>query len=156
MSHSSTAAQRKNWNHDSYLRHRAKRNAEHRVWNEKNKFRVLMAKRIQTLALRAEVVARYGGKCVDCGTTQADVLTFDHVNDDGYLDRQKSSERDLTRKLGRQEGVDPRFELRCWNCNIKKYQRWKAQLWLWLQLYQLWCPACMKTPNKIQDIRRTA
>ena len=73
-------------------------------------------------ALRAEVIKAYGGKCSCCGETELKFLTIDHVNNDGYAEREPSGARasgtHVYRKLKR-EGFpkDGRYQILCWNCN---------------------------------------
>jgi hypothetical protein len=40
-------------------------------------------------ALRAELIAAYGGRCACCGESESIFLDLDHVNNDGKEDRQR-------------------------------------------------------------------
>jgi hypothetical protein len=74
--------------------------------------------------LRYETIAAYGSMCVCCGESNPDVLTIDHVNNDGAEHR---------RVIGRGGNVfyvwlrkngfpqDGRFQVLCFNCNRAKF-----------------------------------
>ena len=76
-------------------------------------------KSIQAHARRAWLINRLGGLCVSCG--KKDDLQFDHVHNDGFLDRTLGfcdrMRRYLTlHRLGR-------LQLLCGSCNRKKAAR---------------------------------
>lgn len=77
------------------------------------------------LKKRLEALEAYGNKCVCCGEMEIHFLTFDHINNDGYIDR-KTDKRvaghftsDLLNKikLG-QKRKD--IQILCYNCNCAK------------------------------------
>jgi predicted HNH restriction endonuclease len=67
--------------------------------------------------LRSAAIKHYGGKCVCCGETNFGFLTFDHVNNDGYIERRKLTlSIYMFKKLIKNKR---RKDLRilCYNCN---------------------------------------
>ena len=76
--------------------------------------------------LRRWVIEGYGGKCGKCGTWDQDVLTIDHVRNDGKQERKnlKGSEK-LYRKIILKK-FPKEYQILCRNCNWKKYLHYKA------------------------------
>jgi hypothetical protein len=90
---------------------------------EAKKKRDLKVQREKTLKLRETVFGHYGGKCLSCGITDLEVLTIDHVNDDGVFDRQKwwdNSGRAIYQYLI-ENNFPEGYQVLCRNCNWKKY-----------------------------------
>ncbi len=71
---------------------------------------------------KLRVFQMYGGVCACCGVTGDEFLTMDHINNDGWSDRQHggSSGQQLYKELLRKGAPDPRFQILCWNCNLAK------------------------------------
>jgi len=74
--------------------------------------------------LRQEVIAAYGSICVCCGESRTDVLTIDHVKNDGAHHRHEIGRGGTIfytwlRKQGFPQ--DGRFQLLCFNCNRARY-----------------------------------
>ena len=66
-----------------------------------------------------------GGRCVRCANDDPRVLQFDHINNDGYLDKRKGYRTPYYRaaQLLRAEGLDAAkavFQLLCANCHMIK------------------------------------
>lgn len=76
-----------------------------------------------TRALRARVLAGYGGNCPSCaccGETQLAFLTLDHVNGAGGAHRRaRKGWQGVYREVVR-GGFPNRFQLLCFNCNIAR------------------------------------
>jgi hypothetical protein len=68
--------------------------------------------------VREAVLRRYGNACRCCG--ERNFLTIDHVFNDGHIERKTLGARSLLYKLLREEGLNPRYQLLCWNCNEAK------------------------------------
>lgn len=76
--------------------------------------------RQRAVRTKAEVMLKYGGKCVCCGESRVAFLTIDHKNNDGTKMRKAGIhsggshfyKRLLTRP------VDPSLQVMCWNCNL--------------------------------------
>lgn len=63
---------------------------------------------------RTDLINEFGGKCVKCGESDHIVLEFDHINDDGYLDKSRAT------IIFRVAKEPHRFQLLCCNCNRRK------------------------------------
>jgi hypothetical protein len=72
------------------------------------------------------VLKKYGGKCAFCGIDEKAVLSIDHINNDGYKDRQLSRKlgvhnqyeilkRDLQNEIKRDD-----LQVLCMNCQFRK------------------------------------
>lgn len=73
-----------------------------------------------------------GNKCVVCGFSDRRALHFDHIYNDGHLDRQSSAGKRKTKNVSEWKmkyATDPdlarsRLQVLCANCNaIKEYDR---------------------------------
>ncbi len=74
--------------------------------------------RARRAALRAEVIAAYGGKCVCCGDSTLEFLQIDHAHGDGAAHRKTLSGRGDTYKwLKKNQFPAEGFRLLCANCN---------------------------------------
>jgi hypothetical protein len=78
-------------------------------------------KRIREWLQRLKLAAyrAYGGPwCACCGEDCMKLLTLDHINNDGHLDRKKNGTggANLYQRLKRQ-GYPPGFQVLCFNCN---------------------------------------
>ncbi len=73
---------------------------------------------------RQDLINEFGGQCVRCGFSDWRALQFDHVNNDGSVDRRDKNGHNQTR-LARLVRANPeRFQLLCANCNqIKRYEQ---------------------------------
>lgn len=72
--------------------------------------------RLHNAALKAEMIAAYGGSCSCCGESAFQLLTIDHVYHDGKRHRAAKGENvyaDLKQREWPQDG----FRLLCMNCN---------------------------------------
>lgn len=76
-------------------------------------------------ALKAEMIAAYGGKCQHCGESDSIVLTLDHINDDSDVEKEAYGENargghKQYQRLKAAGWPKERFQLLCFNCNAKK------------------------------------
>jgi hypothetical protein len=72
---------------------------------------------------KTEVIEHYGGKCQHCGTDDIDVLTLDHIDNNGAEHRQITggSGFNTYHYLRKNEyPEDFRIQILCANCNLKK------------------------------------
>ncbi len=75
----------------------------------------------RTRRLYDEAISRYGGAiCAWCGETFRDVLTLDHVNDDGQADRLKYKQANAAEIAKREGYPDGKFQVLCHRCNSAK------------------------------------
>ena len=79
--------------------------------------------RLSRYRLRRQLIEKYGGACACCGIAGFAFLCLDHVFNDGNVERKyvSRSHTVLYRWLLHQKGINPRYQLLCWNCNMAKY-----------------------------------
>lgn len=72
-------------------------------------------------ALRAELLAAYGGRCACCGEVESIFLDLDHIDNDGASDRKKHSNGQQLMVWLKATGW-PRYgyQILCCNCNQGK------------------------------------
>lgn len=64
----------------------------------------------------------YGGKCVECGEADTEVLVLDHVNDDGHEHRKTVGNPQVFLDLKRR-GYPPVVQVLCANDNMRKERK---------------------------------
>lgn len=72
-------------------------------------------------ALKAEVVAAYGGKCACCGEGQILFLQIDHINGGGKKDRDAGLFSATWYRWLKNNGYPKDYQLLCANCNWGKH-----------------------------------
>lgn len=80
-------------------------------------------KREAIQVLRRDVFGRYGGKCTKCGEEKLDVLTIDHIENNGAEHRRqlgKSGGPSFYRWLRKQGYPKDGYQILCMNCNSSK------------------------------------
>lgn len=109
----------KKWREENIDRHRETR----RVWWRNNR----ETRRSQMNASRSNiknmVFLKYGGyTCCECGATDPDILTIDHIDPSLVVKNNGRREGgyELYRRLKR-EGFPSGYQVLCFNCNIKKH-----------------------------------
>lgn len=71
---------------------------------------------------RKELIDLYGGKCERCGFDDWRALQIDHVNNNGYEERQDMQPKRYYQKIKQGVGTGE-YQLLCANCNqIKRYE----------------------------------
>ena len=73
-------------------------------------------------AVKEIVFSHYGWVCACCGEKERAFLSIDHVNNDGYKERdggRKRSSNNLYRKI-RRHGFPNTYQVLCMNCNFGK------------------------------------
>jgi len=81
---------------------------------------------------RQTVLVHYGGVCVCCGDSTPEFLALDHKNNDGYVWRKATKNRNLAHWAA-VHGFPDDLQLMCHNCNMAK------------SLYKA-CPHQLKSP----------
>ena len=77
--------------------------------------------RRRNAALRAELIAAYGGKCTCCGEAEPIFLDLDHIHNDGAADRiEFGNSTQLMLALKARGWPKDRHQLLCCNCNQGK------------------------------------
>ena len=63
-----------------------------------------------------------GHKCIRCGITDKRILTFDHINNDGYIDRRnvKAPTHLYSNYVSKPIFAILKLQILCFNCNILK------------------------------------
>ena len=94
--------------------------------------------------LKLRMLAALGWKCACCGEDHPQLLTLDHVNNDGAsLKKAGESSRGLHVRANEEGWPKDKYQLLCWNCNAAKGR------------YGI-CPhqASLTTEQAIQDLQK--
>lgn len=70
------------------------------------------------LALKAEFVAAYGGRCGCCGETEPIFLTLEHMHGGGLAERRTIGSAGILRRLRAEGWPQGDYRVLCMNCNI--------------------------------------
>ncbi|MGB2843280.1 MAG: hypothetical protein WBC02_00330, partial [Candidatus Aminicenantaceae bacterium] len=73
--------------------------------------------------LKNKAYSKLGGKCVHCEESDFDILVIDHVDNDGQTERVNGISLTKIRNLILQGKHNGRYQLLCFNCNLKKSVR---------------------------------
>lgn len=100
-----------------------------RVYQQRNRQHIRERDKASRFARKLEVFGHYGGAfCQCCGETCVDMLSLDHINQDGAEHR-----RSLKKEIGgvagghfiyawaRRNNFPPMFQVLCMNCNRGRY-----------------------------------
>lgn len=103
--------------------YRVKDNARQPEYYQRNRERAIEKTRRWRAALRAEVLAAYGGKCTCCGESEPKFLALNHVDGGGNAHRRslgragRGSSMQVYKDV-KNRGFPPDFNLLCHNCNV--------------------------------------
>jgi hypothetical protein len=73
--------------------------------------------------LRVEIFNNYGWECKCCGETIKEFLSLDHINNDGYLDKNPNGDKKSGKELYllvKRQGFPEKYQTLCMNCNWGK------------------------------------
>jgi len=73
--------------------------------------------------LRKEIFDYYGWECVCCGETIKEFLSLDHINNDGYLDKNPNGDKKSGKELYllvKKQNFPDKYQTLCMNCNWGK------------------------------------
>jgi hypothetical protein len=73
--------------------------------------------------LRIEIFDYYGWMCKCCGEKIKEFLSLDHINDDGYLDKNPNGNKKSGKELYllvKKQGFPNKYQTLCMNCNWGK------------------------------------
>jgi 5-methylcytosine-specific restriction endonuclease McrA len=88
--------------------------ADHALWYQKNKDKLLTKLKTESLILRLSLILKLGDKCVHCSNDDVDVLEFDHIIP---LHSKKRKYGNILREVKSHPEL---FQLLCANCHRKK------------------------------------
>ena len=71
----------------------------------------------RNLQQRRRVLMKYGGRCECCGEDDLDLLTIDHINNDGRKDRRGSGSHLYASLYKQLPNLEEGLRDLCWNCN---------------------------------------
>lgn len=129
---------RKEYSRNYYALHKKKVDERNRKWRKENKEKTnnynkkyrkeSPEKRRQYdydagRKLKLGVFIHYGeGKicCKNCGITDPDLLTIDHINDNGAEERKTKGLGKNFYQWLKNNNFPPGYQILCWNCNHKK------------------------------------
>ena len=89
----------------------------HRNHYAKNRGRIKVMASNKQQRRKKEAIEGYGGKCLQCGETELEFLTLDHVEDDGYSHRVGKNNMYI---WARANGFPPVLQCLCFTCNVEK------------------------------------
>lgn len=72
---------------------------------------------------RQSILDYYGRECVCCGEDEEVFLTLDHINNDGYLDKNPNGSKKSGKELYllvHKQGFPDKYQILCHNCNFGK------------------------------------
>ena len=99
----------------------------------KNLAKRLLAGRERRLRIKIKVLSLYGGCCANpnCKITEVGVLSIDHINNDGSLERGRSGQSIYRKLINKPKRSD--LQVLCLNCQFRKrlygndFSTWETQ-----------------------------
>lgn len=87
--------------------------------------RTCINKRTQELWVktRKEIFDFYGWECKCCGETIKEFMSLDHINNDGFLDKNPNGSKKTGKELYllvKKQGFPNKYQTLCMNCNFAK------------------------------------
>lgn len=107
------------WRHKNIEKDRA--SGRRYYWKHKERIRIKQkSDRLQQKLTVFNHYTQNSLRCMcDCQCQEKNItmLTVDHINSDGYLERRKQARADYYSSIIR-KGFPPTYQILCWNCNI--------------------------------------
>jgi hypothetical protein len=91
------------------------------IYCEEHRIKNLQEQNSRWHALRAEVIAAYGGVCACCNETMFACLQIDHIDGKGAEQRRELKRPDNYLWLKR-NGYPPGYQILCASCNFAKHR----------------------------------
>ncbi len=95
-----------------------------RAWRAKNKEQMKVIAKTLRQSKKVIVAEHYGGRCEMCGIDDPEVMTVDHIWDDGAKHREEVPASSINQWLISND-FPPGFRLLCFNCNHKVHQAYR-------------------------------
>lgn len=100
-------------------------------WKEETKFRPSFGGsrkntcwackgKYERITLKLKMFEALGRKCNCCGEEHPDLLTLDHVNNDGHIYRERYNEQQMYRMAHREGWPKDKYQVLCMSCNFAK------------------------------------
>jgi 5-methylcytosine-specific restriction endonuclease McrA len=92
------------------------------TYREANRERLRESRRAWRVSLFAETVTTYNNECARCGESDLEVLTVDHVAEDGASHRAELGRGETLTLLvwAKRNGWPDRLQILCANCHLRK------------------------------------
>lgn len=104
----------------------AKRKKYLKKYKEQNADYLIDYRRYWRAERKRKVFEKFGSKCGKCGFTDIRALQIDHVNGEGYKEKNKSD----TYYVKVLNDITGSYQLLCANCNwIKRYEKQEYKYW---------------------------
>jgi len=113
-----TAEDRREYNHDYYLRNRDRIRAKYEEDREARLEYARKRRKIYHQRLKQAVLDAYGNCCACCGESDPGFLSVDHVNGGGRAHRKAIGGTVMLWLDIARRGFPPDFQLLCFNCNL--------------------------------------
>lgn len=120
------AARDRQWNKESYQRHRAQRLADVKGYRdrdpEKSKAAISKSNKARYQRMKVKAFEVLGDKCACCGESNPIFLTIDHIHNDGAEHRKIIGKGafGIYGWLERNGWPTEGLQILCWNCNMGK------------------------------------
>lgn len=116
-----TKEERKEYDHNNYMKNREKCIKRAREYKENTDYN--KNQRYKYMISRYEIIALLGGECIICGETDIRCLQIDHINGGGTKERRGNSGGYYKNILEKIKGGSKEYQILCANHNwIKRFE----------------------------------
>src|SRR4030042_4863970 len=112
--------------HQYYLKNSKKLKERTMLWKKKNKEKVIEISKKYRMGLKLQALKSYSNnknpRCICCGETEIDFLCLDHINNDGFKEREKYGLGTSFLKWLKVNNYPKHLNLQvmCFDCNFSK------------------------------------